>query len=62
MAYIDKMVEKKFDTAYEELTAVTSLLLASKFNEVDDNIPLIDELITAYTSLSIFELNSEGVL
>jgi hypothetical protein len=56
------MVERKFDTAYEELTAVTSLLLASKFNEVDDNIPLIDELITAYTSLSIFELNSEGVL
>ena len=57
VAYIDKMVTRKFSTVNEELTAVTSLLLAAKFNEVDDNIPLIEELIKAYSTLSIYEMS-----
>ena len=57
VAYIDKMVTRKLSTVNDELTAVTSLILAAKFNEVDDNIPLIEELIKAYSTLSIYEMS-----
>ena len=50
VSYIDKVLHTDYEKAHEEITGVTCLLLASKFNELDDNIPLIGDLIKAHAS------------
>jgi len=41
--YLDKLLHSEFHSS--NLTALTCLLLASKYDELDDNIPLIKEII-----------------
>ena len=48
VSYIDKVLAT--DYKIEEVTGVACLLLASKFNELDDNIPLIEELKKAHAT------------
>lgn len=46
IAYLDILLqdERIFETIKSEVLPVACLLLASKFDELDDNIPLIREL------------------
>ena len=62
VSYLDRVLDKGYAKAREEVTAATCFLLASKFNEVDENIPLISDLIKTHASLSIYELSSEALL
>ena len=62
IAYLDNLIKLKFTKANEELTAVVCFLIASKFNEVDDNIPKIRQLIKAYSYFSQHKLSKEEIL
>ena len=46
VSYLDILIqdEKVFDKTKADTLALTCLLLASKFDELDENIPLIREL------------------
>jgi hypothetical protein len=55
------MINQRYSKATEELTAAASLLLASKFNEVDDNIPLLEELAKAHQNLSMAKWSQEEI-
>jgi hypothetical protein len=46
VAYLDILMqdEKVFDSVKPDTVGLTCLLLASKFDELDENIPLIREL------------------
>ena len=59
--YIDRLLKARFKEALEDLTAVTCLLLASKLNEIDDNIPLIMEMVQAYAMFSQHTLAPEAI-
>ena len=61
VSYIDRMIHQRYNKAGEELTAAASLLLASKFNEVDDNIPLLEELAKAHQNLSMVKWSQEEI-
>lgn len=60
MAYLDILLqdEKAFEKLKADTVALSCLLLASKFDELDENIPLIRELqrLCRQTSISYDEV------
>jgi hypothetical protein len=61
ISYVDRICGSGYSLAGEDSTGVVCLLLASKFNEVDDNIPLVGDLGKVYGRLSGCGLDLEGV-
>ena len=48
--YLDKVIDLGYEKG--EVTVTTCLFIASKFNELDENIPLIGDMIKTFSAIS----------